>query len=156
MSTVLGLPVVDVYGENREDGPLGSVVKCKVCGDSYRDAGIKQHWAAAHDDMPRPWWPPKADAKRDGPRYNWARRRAFARDGSTCQRCGVGGDETQLEAHHIVPFNDFDIPGEAHAVENLVVLCRSCLSLIETLECHEQRAVLKSNGWEGEEEIKEE
>jgi 5-methylcytosine-specific restriction endonuclease McrA len=59
-----------------------------------------------------------------------ARRQVRRRD-EVCQNCGEDGQDGRLEVHHIVPFRLFDQSNEtgkrdAHALENLVLLCRPC------------------------------
>lgn len=54
-----------------------------------------------------------------------ARAKAVARDGGTCQDCGliVG---CSIPVHHIRPFREFTTPQEANSLDNLVCLCQSC------------------------------
>jgi len=56
------------------------------------------------------------------------RRRARDRDNHRCQYCGKSRDEIGQEpdVHHITPVRDFDDPQDAHTLDNLVSLCRSC------------------------------
>lgn len=67
---------------------------------------------------------------RYGAGWSLARERVRRRDGC-CQECGHDGSEFQLAVHHIVPVRAFrDHPSvpleEAHADENLVLLCNRC------------------------------
>jgi endogenous inhibitor of DNA gyrase (YacG/DUF329 family) len=56
---------------------------------------------------------------------NWgpARRKALERDGHRCCDCGAAKD---LVVHHLREFCEFDRHDEAHALDNLRTLCRSC------------------------------
>lgn len=139
---------VNLVGLNQNYIRYVIVLECSICGEEYRANGMKGHWWAEHDDVsPRPWWGPKEEARRQGPRYKWARRKAFERDDSTCQRCGSHEDDVdQLEAHHIIPFVEFDVPGEAHTVDNLLALCRECHRSVEGLSPEELETVLQQQG----------
>jgi hypothetical protein len=61
---------------------------------------------------------------------NWyrIRERALERDDHRCQYCGKERTEIGREPdiHHIVPVREFDDPQEAHSIDNVVALCRSC------------------------------
>lgn len=65
-------------------------------------------------------------------RYNgdWLRmkRQALDRDDHRCQHCGKDRGEIGQEpdVHHITPLREFEDPQEAHSLDNLVALCRSC------------------------------
>lgn len=79
--------------------------------------------------------------KRNYGGYIWqkARNRAIRRDGHECQRCGCEqSDHVErygrgLEAHHIVPFREFDDREKAHELSNLITLCRPCHKKLEGL-----------------------
>ncbi|QLH80965.1 HNH endonuclease [Halosimplex pelagicum] len=58
-----------------------------------------------------------------GEKWAVARSAALARDNGRCQDCG---SEDDLHVHHIKPVREFDVPADAHYVENLVVLCKYC------------------------------
>jgi len=63
------------------------------------------------------------------------RDKVMSRD-EVCQRCGtevVGGSTNEDDAtvHHITPVDSFDTYEEAHHMENLVLLCRSCHGKVE-------------------------
>jgi len=60
--------------------------------------------------------------KYNGERWEKARNAALARD-RVCQDCGTGDN---LHVHHIRPVRTFDDYGEAHDLNNLVVLCQHC------------------------------
>jgi 5-methylcytosine-specific restriction endonuclease McrA len=67
---------------------------------------------------------------RYGDGWSVARDAARKRDG-VCQHCGHDGSERRLEVHHVVPVRVFretdgvDV-SDAHVLENLVLLCKSC------------------------------
>lgn len=60
------------------------------------------------------------------------RRKAIKRDGWRCQDCGITQREHRdqsnigLDVHHKTPVTDFDNRNDAHELDNLVTLCRSC------------------------------
>jgi len=66
--------------------------------------------------------------------------RTRERDGE-CVRCGVNPDRT-LSVHHIIPVKEFDDPKDAHYLENLMTVCRSCHRKIENLPEAEQREMI--------------
>jgi hypothetical protein len=61
------------------------------------------------------------------------RREALERDGYTCQRCGKDAEEIgrNPDVHHIEPVRSFENAEEAHSLDNVVSLCRSCHRLVE-------------------------
>lgn len=61
------------------------------------------------------------------------RRAAWERDGYECQCCGASTEEIgrRPDVHHIVPVRAFDNPADAHRLENVVCLCRSCHRRVE-------------------------
>lgn len=69
--------------------------------------------------------------------YNrgWSKLRqlALARDDHTCQSCGKTGEDIgrELDVHHLKPVRLFDEPSDAHGLDNVVCLCRSCHTRIE-------------------------
>lgn len=58
---------------------------------------------------------------------------ARERDEYTCRKCCQNLSERKSEAHvhHLVPERCFDLPDEAHAIENLITLCRKCHMVVE-------------------------
>lgn len=66
---------------------------------------------------------------------NWkkARKEALQRDDNECQLCGKGADEIgrNPDVHHIKPIREHEDPRQAHDLENLITLCRSCHSKVE-------------------------
>ena len=64
----------------------------------------------------------------------WAvRRQALERDDHACRVCGRSHDEIGREpdVHHVVRVRDFDDPNDAHSLDNVVCLCRSCHRHVE-------------------------
>ncbi|PSQ56992.1 HNH endonuclease [Halobacteriales archaeon SW_7_71_33] len=65
----------------------------------------------------------------------WKRSRmeAVERDDHECQRCGKTEDEIgrNPDVHHITPVREFEDPRQAHSLDNLVTLCRSCHAKVE-------------------------
>lgn len=66
---------------------------------------------------------------------NWwnVRRQALERDQYSCQSCGRNNSELgrNPDVHHLTPVRDFEEPCNAHFLENVVSLCRSCHRLAE-------------------------
>lgn len=62
----------------------------------------------------------------------WKKARVHAkqRDNYTCQDCGKTRkpNDRLLDVHHISPYENFEIPKEAHVLSNLISLCRLCHS----------------------------
>ncbi len=70
-----------------------------------------------------------------GPGWAAARRQVHERD-EVCQLCGHDGSEQILDVHHIIPVREFDEDPtatlrDAHELDNLVLLCRSCHMQVE-------------------------
>lgn len=61
------------------------------------------------------------------------RREVLDRDDYRCQKCGVTSIELgqNPDVHHIKPVRTFDNPQEAHSVNNLISLCKSCHMQVE-------------------------
>jgi 5-methylcytosine-specific restriction endonuclease McrA len=61
---------------------------------------------------------------------NWKsqRRKARERDNHTCQKCGLTKQPHgyKMDVHHKVPYDMFDDPKMANALNNLVTVCRPC------------------------------
>lgn len=76
----------------------------------------------------------RGDGRRDDRGRYWQvqRERAIERDRRRCQSCGVTRAHYQevrgydLDVHHIVPEREFDSAIDAHALENLITLCKTC------------------------------
>jgi len=62
------------------------------------------------------------------------RRKARKRDQHRCQRCGKTRTEIGREpdVHHKTPVREFDDPADAHTLDNVVCLCRSCHRHVES------------------------
>lgn len=62
------------------------------------------------------------------------RRAALDRDDYRCQQCG--SDRQAIgrnpDVHHIKPVREFSDPEDAHKLDNVVSLCRSCHRLVES------------------------
>jgi alpha-amylase/alpha-mannosidase (GH57 family) len=66
---------------------------------------------------------------------NWLQQQAKAlrRDKYTCQRCGKTKEQLgYLDVHHIVPVFNFPDRTEAHALTNLLCLCKRCHKAAES------------------------
>lgn len=68
-----------------------------------------------------------------GGRWFAIRRAARVRDEYECQVCGTSKAELgrNPDVHHIVPIRDFDDSREAHRLDNVISLCRSCHRKVE-------------------------
>lgn len=78
---------------------------------------------------------------RPGPARTTLARKAKARDGYQCQRCGVKGPPRNpagppLVAHHKVPL----AYGGPNTLENMTTLCKSCHDAVESLTRQQQQA----------------
>jgi hypothetical protein len=65
-----------------------------------------------------------------------ARKKARIRDDGECVLCGREKSKhgAKCDVHHIKPVRSFDNKEDAHVLENLVTLCRSCHSAVESGE----------------------
>ena len=98
-------------------------VECPDCGEEIHTVG---RWKAhTHEEMPD-YVLEQVTNINNHDRVSWKKQRteALHRAGGECEVCGAGDD---IEVHHIVPRRFFDSQA-MHAMENLVVLCRSCHS----------------------------
>jgi len=80
-----------------------------------------------------------------GQEWYYVRKDCRERDGNTCQKCGDKDNERIPDVHHIEPVRSFDEPDEAHNLDNLVQLCRTCHNKIEKYEPEKQREILNFN-----------
>ncbi|MCG1002550.1 MULTISPECIES: HNH endonuclease [Halobacterium] len=66
-------------------------------------------------------------------RWREVRRKALERDDYRCQKCGATARELgqNPDVHHIKPVRTFDDPQNAHTVDNLIALCKSCHAYAE-------------------------
>lgn len=88
---------------------------CLAAWMSENRRGENHHqWRSEDGDYTGKWWT--------------ARRSALQRDDYRCQHCGKSRDEIgrNPDVHHIVPLRSFDDSDDAHRLENLISLCRSC------------------------------
>lgn len=67
--------------------------------------------------------------------HGWShvQRAARVRDDNTCQNCGKTKSEIgrNPDVHHIIPVRDFEDPRDAHRLDNVICLCRTCHSNAE-------------------------
>ncbi|MEX1248092.1 MAG: Zn-binding domain-containing protein, partial [Anaerolineales bacterium] len=73
------------------------------------------------------------DANEYGPSWPAVRDAARARDGYTCQVCGIPENGRPHDVHHKMPFRTFTSYKEANRLENLVTLCPNCHRRAETI-----------------------
>jgi hypothetical protein len=74
--------------------------------------------------------------------HGWTSARDEVRErDSVCQKCGAD-PERALDVHHIQPVRTFDDCSDAHTLDNLVGLCRSCHRTLEPLPEDEQREII--------------
>jgi len=69
-----------------------------------------------------------------------AREEARSRDNEECQVCG---SQSNLHVHHIIRVVEFKSHKEAHDLDNLVTVCRSCHPILERLSEEEQRELIQ-------------
>jgi DNA-directed RNA polymerase subunit RPC12/RpoP len=62
------------------------------------------------------------------------RREALQRDGFRCQNCERTKQDLgqNPDVHHLTPVREFEHPENAHELENVVSLCRSCHRFVES------------------------
>lgn len=102
------------HAENRTRGVFcdlgcyGAWLSENVVGENHHQ------WEGGNLDYGRKWWR--------------IRRKALERDEHTCQHCGKAKDEIgrNPDVHHVERVRSFDEPVEAHTLDNVVTLCRSC------------------------------
>jgi len=73
-----------------------------------------------------------------GETWNRKRKKVQERDENVCQLCQKQ-PEQKPDVHHIKPVREFENPNEAHTMENMVQLCRSCHRKMEVKTEKEQR-----------------
>lgn len=78
------------------------------------------HWTGGYDQYYGKTWSQMRDRVRD-------------RDDNICQLCGIGEKENgrKPDVHHIEPVRLFEDPNDAHFMENMIQLCRSCHKKVE-------------------------
>lgn len=102
----------------------------RFCSRSCHSDWMSHHWVGEEHHA----W--KGGAAKYGRSWNSVRQQALERDGFSCQICGKHQDELdrQPDVHHIQPVREFDDYNQAHTVENLISLCRSCHPKVEHKE----------------------
>jgi len=145
----------DRSGENNGNWKPKVETKCKYCGDeiniyqwryqrdgnNFCDRECRNDWMSEnHVSENHPQY-------KGGPLYygnEWfeKRRRVKDRDDNECQLCD-DGDEQTPDVHHINPVREFDDPNNAHTMDNMIQLCRSCHRKVEGLDEETQRNVLE-------------
>ena len=109
--------------------------ECDYCGDGM--SVLKSDWERGHGRFCSHeclcLWMSKDGATTYNRGWFRARRLALERDNYSCQNCGKGADDLGQEpdVHHQTPVRLFDDAEDAHALENLISLCRSCHAHIE-------------------------
>ena len=101
-------------------------------GRARREEGV---WAESDN----PNWHDGGDRdQRYGAGWPSARNRALDRDEYTCQRCGASRSVLgrNPDVHHVEPVRTFDDPADAHTLDNLVCLCRTCHLEVERFGGH--------------------
>jgi len=66
-------------------------------------------------------------------RWREIRRQALERDDHECQHCGKSKVDIghEPDGHHIIPVRKYEDPQNAHRLNNVICLCRSCHRLAE-------------------------
>jgi 5-methylcytosine-specific restriction endonuclease McrA len=122
-----------------EDNPMWVdntiIITCDYCGENAERVETNVNsdrtfcsWECSNKWKSENWVGEKNPLYKGGPQnygQGWkaAREKALGRDGHTCQDCGA---TDSLTVHHIQPVRSFDDPTDAHFLENLRTLCRSC------------------------------
>ena len=132
-----------VMGEKNPQFGTGETIEfdCKYCGEHkeqparnnnrgvFCDGECRNAWLREeHCGENHPWWKGGVSDYYYGPNWEEQREKCLERDNYRCQDCGVSNEDATiaLNAHHIVPFREFDERERANRVENLVSLCLSC------------------------------
>jgi len=118
--------------------------ECSTCGKVFyrgkcnQTSTAKFHFCSSDCQRANDEWRPRGidsylykDGKKSMSRGDgWiaTRRTVRARDGYTCQHCGITEEELgkRLDVHHIKPFKEFEKSSDANVLENLISLCPSC------------------------------
>jgi len=92
---------------------LGDWLSENVVGEQHH------RWKEGETSYTGDWWRIRDEARE--------------RDNHECQVCGATRQENgqRLDVHHIRPVRDFDDPQNAHRLDNVVTLCRSCHRKVE-------------------------
>lgn len=142
-----------------EDNPAYSgsriTIKCEWCGSNFDvwEAELERRRFCSMDCVSK--WKSENWTGEQSPAYTgysddygdgWYRQRRKTREkyDGICQLCGVEQSDRKHDVHHIVPVAEFDDPSDAHGLENLTLLCRSCHQTVEYgMEITEQMDRLK-------------
>lgn len=132
--------------------------ECFQCGESsitYKSIRNQfEKWFCSRDCMGN--WQSENQVGEDSPSWEggytgygsewyYARKEVRERDGNVCQKCGDGDGERIPDVHHIERVRSFDDPDNAHSLDNLVQLCRSCHNKMEKYSPKKQREILDIN-----------
>lgn len=129
--------------------------QCEKASQVYQSVRKQfEKWFCSRDCMGE--WQSQNQVGKDSPSWkggsipyngSWlrVRDRVRFRDENTCQKCGFGGGERIPDVHHIEPVRSFDDPHDAHFMENLVQLCRTCHNKVEKYSPEKQREILDPN-----------
>jgi len=74
----------------------------------------------------------RGDPNDYGPNWQEVRRSARERDGYRCQVCRAPEEGVEHHVHHKAPFRQFPSYHQANRLENLITLCPTCHSRVET------------------------
>lgn len=117
-------------------GKVMRVVRCRLEGAKqgvFCDRSCHGKWLSQNivGDRHHQW---EGGNIRYGARWWRMRRLARERDGHACQICSASVDQLgrQPDVHHITPVREFGAPSEAHHLDNLISLCRSCHRRVES------------------------
>lgn len=98
------------------------------CDNSCYGTWLSEHvvgenhhqWEGGNRNYGKKWWQ--------------IRRAALERDNSECQLCEKGTSQIgrKPDVHHLQRVRDFDDPQDAHTLNNVISLCRSCHRCVET------------------------
>ena len=114
---------------------------CDYCSETYRTYRDNRFcsrkcfriwWSEKTQNDGNPMWSGGVEVGYTGT-WSKVRRQALERDNHTCQSCGATRDELGQEpdVHHIVTIKEYDDPEQAHRLDNVICLCRSCHRKVE-------------------------
>jgi len=107
----------DYCGEETERITSNLTGERTFCSPDCSNKWKSEYWVGENNPLYR------GGPQNYGQGWNAAREKALGRDGHTCQDCGA---TEHLHVHHIQPVRSFNNPSDAHYLENLRTLCRSC------------------------------
>lgn len=139
-STCVSDPNISIQNINSTQNKIK--VECKNCGDELRrypseisgnnygpfcDKECYGNWLSdnIHGKIHHQW---SGGTISYGIGWWKIRRKARKRDQYRCQNCGSGSHEIgrNPDVHHIDPVRNFANPKDAHTLDNVITLCRSC------------------------------